>query len=93
MAHHKSAIRQHRSGVRKAAVNKKNKSTLRTQVKKVREAIQDKNKEEAKNLLPKSFSAIDKAVKKKTIHKNKGKRLRSRLSRQADKLTPAPAKS
>ena len=42
MAHHKSAIRQERRSLRRAAVNKQNKTTLRCQVKKVREAIKNK---------------------------------------------------
>lgn len=93
MAHHKSAVRQHRRGLRRAAVNKMNKSALRTEIKNVRKAIQDKNVEEAKSLLPQSFAAIDKSVKKKAIHKNKGKRLRSRLSRQVENIGPAPSKA
>jgi ribosomal protein S20 len=38
------------------------------------------------------FSAIDQTVKKKTIHKNKGARTKSRISRQIEQITPAPAK-
>jgi small subunit ribosomal protein S20 len=91
MARHASAIRQRRRSVRRAAVNKKNKSALRTEVRKVRDFVQAKNKDEAlKNLAPLQ-SAIDKTVKKGAIHKNKGNRLKSRLSRQAARLTAAPA--
>jgi small subunit ribosomal protein S20 len=92
MAHHKSAIRQERRSIRRSAVNKQNKSGLRSQVKKVREALEDKNQEEAIKLLPKTFSTIDKTVKKGTIHANKAARTKSRLSRQAANLTPKPAK-
>jgi small subunit ribosomal protein S20 len=92
MAHHQSAIRQERRSIRRTAVNKQNKSGLRSQVKKVREAIQDKNQEEARKLLPETFSVIDTTIKKGTIHANKGARYKSRLSRQVEALTPKPAK-
>jgi small subunit ribosomal protein S20 len=92
MAHHQSAIRQERRSGRRNAINKKNKSTLRSQVKKLKELVDAKDKEGAKKLLPEVFSAIDQTVKKRTIHKNKGSRTKSRLSRQIEQITPAPAK-
>ncbi len=45
MAKHPSAERQHRTSLRKNAVNKKNKSALRTQVKKLRGLIEAGDKE------------------------------------------------
>jgi len=92
MAHHNSAIRQGRRSLRHKAVNQKNKSALRTQVKKVREAIQDKNKDGAEKLLAATFSLIDQTVKKRTIHQNKGSRYKSRLSRQIEALKTFPSK-
>jgi len=92
MAHHKSAIRQERRSIRRAAVNKQNRSTLRSQVKKVKEAIKAKDKEAAKKLLPETFSVIDKSIKKRTVHAKKGARYKSRLSLQVEKITPEPAK-
>jgi small subunit ribosomal protein S20 len=92
MAHHHSAVRQHRRSLRRNAVNRKNKSALRTQVKKLREAIQQKDKEAAQRLLSETTSLIDKSVKKGSVHKNKGARFKSRLSRQVVALTPSPSK-
>lgn len=92
MAHHHSAIKQQRRSVRRQAVNKKNKSALRSHVKKIKELIQSKDKETAKKILPQVFSTIDISVKKGTIHKNKGSRYKSRLSRQVESVKPAPAK-
>jgi len=91
MAHHHSAIRQQRRSIRRQAINKKNKSALRSQVKKTRELIENKDKERAKKLLPELFSGIDKTVKKGTIHKNKGARIKSRLSRQIQSLNSVPS--
>ncbi|MFQ6039135.1 MAG: 30S ribosomal protein S20, partial [Candidatus Aminicenantales bacterium] len=51
MAQHKSAIRQWRRSLRRNLINRRNKSLLRTQIKKIRAAISRKDKEEAKKLL------------------------------------------
>ncbi len=92
MAHHQSAIRQQRRTVRRTAISKRNTSTLRSQVKKLRAMIGTKDKETAKKLLPVVFSTIDKSVKKGTIHKNTGSRYKSRLSRQVELINSSPAK-
>ncbi len=92
MAQHKSAVRQMRRSIRRNAVNKKNKSALRTRMKKLRETIANKDQEGAKKLLPSVFSAIDQAVKKKTIHANTGSRYKSRLHKQVAQLPVSPPK-
>lgn len=92
MARHNSAIRQWRRSLRRNVINRKNKSALRTQIKKLRETIQAKNKEEAQKLLPETMSLIDKSVKKGTIHENKASRYKSRLSRHVDLITSSPPK-
>jgi len=92
MAHHNSAVRQMRRSLRRAAVNKKNRSGMRTEVRKMRDLIQAKNKDEAGKSLAGVQSTIDKAVKKRSIPKNKGNRLKSRLSRQAARINPEPSK-
>lgn len=92
MAHHKSAKRQWRRNLRRNAINKRNKSILRTQIKKLREAIQNKDTEAVQKLLPETFSVIDKSIKKKTIHANTGNRYKSRLSRQAEMAITSSSK-
>ncbi len=92
MARHQSAIRQHRRSLRRNAINRKSKSMLRTQVKKLREAIQNKDKDAAEKLLPPTVSLIDKSIKKRAIHENKGARYKSRLSRQVEMINPSPSK-
>jgi small subunit ribosomal protein S20 len=88
MIRHPSAIKQWRRSLRRAEVNKKNKSALRSQVKKLRDAIEKKDKQAAQELLSKTFAVIDKSVKKGAIHPNKGNRYKSRLSRQAGLIAP-----
>jgi small subunit ribosomal protein S20 len=79
-------MRQWRRSLRRNAINRRNKSILRTQIKKLRQAIKEKNLELARQLLPKTCSIIDKCIKKGTIHENKGSRYKSRLSEQVAKL-------
>lgn len=92
MAQHKSAIRQWRRSLRRNAVNRRNKSILRNQIKKLRESINNKDGEEAQKLLPQTFSLIDKSVKKGAIHQNTGNRYKSRLSHQVEMINPSPSK-
>lgn len=92
MAHHKSAIRQWRRSLRQRAINKRNKTMLRSKTKKLREAIDNKDKETAEKLLPQMFSLIDKSVKKGTIHENTGNRYKSRLSRRVELINLSPSK-
>jgi small subunit ribosomal protein S20 len=92
MAHHASAIRQHRRSIRHQAINKANKSAVRSEVKKIRELIDGKDKEAAKKALPGVYAAIDQTVKKGTIHPNKGARTKSRLTRQIEAINAAPEK-
>jgi len=92
MAHHASAVRQHRRSVRHQAINKRNKSAVRSEVKKVRELIAEKDKEAAQKALPGLYASIDRTVKKGAIHKNKGARAKSRLTRQVEAINAAPKK-
>jgi small subunit ribosomal protein S20 len=92
MAHHKSAIRQERRSIRRKAVNTRNTSAVRTGIRKVREAVENKDRDAAAKLLPQVFSSIDQAVKKGTIHINTGSRYKSRLNRQVALMGVSPAK-
>jgi len=67
----KKALRRDR---RRAIVNKGIKEKAKEVLKKVRKSPTKKNLQEAS-------SVLDKAVKKKVIHKNKANRLKSRLSK------------
>ena len=84
MAHHASAIRQERRSIRHQKINKKNKSSLRTEVRKVRELVDNQDKAGAQKALPRAYAVIDKSVKKGTIHANTGARYKSRLTRRRD---------
>ena len=87
MAQHKSAEKHRRQSLRRHAANKRNKSILRRQIKKLRAAIEKKDKKEALELLPETFSLIDRTAKKGAIHKNTASRYKSRLNQQVPSIS------
>jgi small subunit ribosomal protein S20 len=80
MANHKSAEKRVRQNVRRNEVNRRNRSRLRTQIKNLRAAIEAGNQDEAKTLLTKAVSVIDKAIQKGVLHRNAAARYKSRLT-------------
>lgn len=55
-------------------------------VKTTRKALAEKKKDEATKSLPMLFKQLDKAVKKRVIHRNKAARLKSRLAAAIAKI-------
>lgn len=80
MANHKSAEKRVRQNERRNEVNRRNRSRLRTQIKSLRAAIEAGNQDEAKALLTKTMSVIDKAIQKGVLHHNAAARYKSRLT-------------
>ena len=91
MAHHASAKKHMRQSVKRRARNRKNISLLKTQVKKLRAALEKGDREAAAKLLPETVSQIDRAAKKGIIHGNAAGRYKSRLSLKLNGLPPAKA--
>ena len=89
MARHASAMKQMRQGVKRRARNRKNLSQLKTQVKKLRAAIDSGDADTAQKLLPETVGEIDKAAKKGVVHDNAASRDKSRLSRKVSALSAA----
>ena len=87
MAHHASAEKQMRQGVKRRARNRNNISQLKTQVKKLRAVIAAGDAEAAKKLLPETVGEIDKAAKKGVVHDNAAARHKSRLTRKVNALS------
>lgn len=77
----KSAKKALRGSLKKKAINDRNKKNVKETIKNIEKLVKEKNKDEAKKLLPKAYSAIDKACKKGVIKKNNASRKKSRLSR------------
>lgn len=87
MPNHKSAEKRDRQNVKKRAVNKNNKSKLRTQIKKLRVALAGTDKNQSTELLSPTISLIDKAVNKGILHRNAAARHKSRLTSHVNNLS------
>ncbi len=86
MPNHKSAEKRVRQNEKRRAVNRSNRSNLRTQIKKLRTALAASDKNQSQELLTPTVSAIDKAVNKGVLHRNTAARYKSRLSTHVGKL-------
>jgi len=80
MANHASALKRNRQNQKRRLLNRMNRQKLRTQVRKLQNAISEGNAEEARQLLPPTYSLIDKSVQKGVITRNAGRRYKSRLT-------------
>lgn len=87
MPNHKSAEKRVRQTVKKTAVNRRNRSSLRTQIKKLRLALADGDKQLCTELLIPTVALIDKSVNKGVLHKNTAARHKSRLTKHVNELT------
>ena len=83
MANHKSSIKRIRQANTKRLRNRYYAKTARNAMRALR-ATEDKN--EAKAMLPKVCSMLDKLAKKNVIHKNKSANLKSKLTKLVNKL-------
>ena len=88
MANNKSAKKRIQIAERNRLINKSYKSTVRTLTKKTLENCEKYKKdptEDNKNLLQsslnKTFSLIDKAVKKNVLHKNNGANKKTKINK------------
>ena len=79
MANTYSALKRVRQTERRTAINRKNKSRLRHQIRAMRRAITSKDAKAALALLPKTFSMIDRSAKGGIIKKNTAARYKSKL--------------
>jgi small subunit ribosomal protein S20 len=84
---HKSAIKRHRQSLKRRSRNVETKSKLRTLMKRVRQAIDAKNHQSARNQITAVNKALGKAVSKGIIKRNTASRWLSRLSRSAARLS------
>ena len=86
MAHHKSAIKRIKQNEKRRLRNRHVRSTLRTFIKRVREAVASKDSGAAKEALAAAIPVIDKAASKGVIHKANASRNVSRLTKLVSTL-------
>jgi small subunit ribosomal protein S20 len=87
LANIKSAIKRIRITEAKTLRNRMVKSTVKTFVKKLEEAISVGNVEEAKRLYPRVSHVIDRAAAKGILHRNTAARKKSRLALKLNKVS------
>jgi small subunit ribosomal protein S20 len=86
LAHHKSALKRIKQNKKRADRNKHVRTTLRTFVKRVREAVAANDDVRAKESLAAAIPVIDSAASKGIIHRNKASRDISRLTKLINTL-------
>ncbi len=86
MPNHKSAEKRVRQNERRRLVNRSNRTRLRSSIKDLRGAL-DGDAKEAVALLPKTISAIDKAVQKGVLPRNAAARHKSRLTARVNQAS------
>lgn len=86
MANHKSSLKRIKQNEKKYARNKHVRSTLKTFIKRVREAVAGKDSSTAREALAAAIPVIDGAASKGIIHSSNASRNISRLSRLVNTL-------
>jgi small subunit ribosomal protein S20 len=86
MANHVSSLKRARQTERRTTRNRANTSSLRTQLRELREIIAKGDKASAEQAYRKTVSALDKAIQKGTLHENTASRYKSRLGARVTAL-------
>jgi small subunit ribosomal protein S20 len=80
MPNHKSAEKRMRQNEKRRQINRGNRSRLRTEIKRLRTALEEGSKEGLQETYAQTVSTIDKAVNKGVLHRNAAARQKSRLT-------------
>ncbi|MFZ0661146.1 MAG: 30S ribosomal protein S20 [Acidobacteriaceae bacterium] len=91
MANHVSSLKRVRQTERRTAVNRANKSRVRTSLRSLREAIQKGDLKAASEQYRATASALDKSVQKGILHANTASRYKSRLNARVKALATKAA--
>jgi small subunit ribosomal protein S20 len=91
MANTVSALKRVRVTERRTAINRMRKSRLRHQIRAMRRLLEQKDTQGATQMLPKTFSLVDRAAKWGIIKRNTAARYKSRLTLRLRKISTAAA--
>ncbi|KAA1292871.1 MAG: 30S ribosomal protein S20 [SAR202 cluster bacterium] len=75
----------HRNQLNKYKVNLSVKTAIKSSITKLKESIESDNAEETEKLYRETSKVLDRAAKKKVIHKNNASRKKSRLQQLINK--------
>jgi small subunit ribosomal protein S20 len=87
VASHKSALKRIKQTARRTATNRSHITKLRHQIRKLRAALDSKDKAAAQALLRPTFALIDHSVHKGILHANTAGRYKSRLNLRFNALS------
>ena len=90
MARHKSALKAARHSLQRRAINKANKSRVRTTIKQTRSIVESGDAGKTPAVLSNLYSVLDRMTRRGTLHRNAAARLKSRLTKKAAAAKPAP---
>jgi small subunit ribosomal protein S20 len=88
LANHKSAVKRHKQSLKKAARNRAIRTRMKSVVKAVRLAVQEKDAERAASAFVTATSVLDKTASKGAIHWKKAARKISRLAKAVAAVKP-----
>ncbi|HTQ56244.1 MAG TPA: 30S ribosomal protein S20 [Bryobacteraceae bacterium] len=89
MANHFSALKRGRQDEKRTEYNRQSKSRLRHQIRAMRRALASKDAKAAADMLPATFSLIDRSAKNGIIKKNTAARYKSKLQLRVKTLATA----
>jgi len=87
MASHESALKKNRQDIKRRLRNRAHTSKLRSQIKKVRQAIAAGDAATAQGLMKETIALVDRTAKHGVVHRNSAARTKSRLVRAVAKLS------
>ena len=91
MANHVSSLKRARETVTRTAVNRANRTRVRTSLRDLREALAKGDVKAAQEQYRETVSTLDKSVQKGVFHKNTVSRYKSRLNARVKALATAKA--
>lgn len=86
MASHASALKKNRQDQKRRLRNRAHASKLRTQMKKMQEALQGGDAAAVTGLMKDTISLVDRTAKHRVIHRNAASRTKSRLAKALAKI-------
>lgn len=86
MASHKSALKRIKQTRARTEINRAHRTRLRHQLRKLRGAIDSKDKAAAQGLLKPTLALIDHSIHKGIVHRNAAARYKSRLTVRVNAL-------
>jgi small subunit ribosomal protein S20 len=92
LANTRQAKKRVRQSERRHLANMALRSTIRTGIRRVREAVAKGTVEEAQQAYRGASSLLDRAVRKGVVHRNHAARLKSRLNRNLKKIVLGQAR-